>query len=118
MMNELGADLVLRLHCNGANDRSKRGIGLFIRNTGMNADECLRAAQALLPAMLSATGAREDGIYRRDNYTGLNWSAVPSVLVEMGFMSNPEEDALLNSAEYQDKLVNGMVNGIKNYMGR
>ena len=32
--------------------------------------------------------------------------------VEMGFMSNPEEDMLLNSPEYQQKLVEGMVEGI------
>ncbi|MBQ2957908.1 MAG: N-acetylmuramoyl-L-alanine amidase, partial [Clostridia bacterium] len=41
-----------------------------------------------------------------------------SILVEMGFMSNPEEDRLLNDPEYQMKLVDGMVKGIADYMGR
>ncbi|MCI7442585.1 MAG: N-acetylmuramoyl-L-alanine amidase, partial [Clostridium sp.] len=36
--------------------------------------------------------------------TGFNWSKVPVVLIEMGFLSNPEEDNLLNSDSYQDKL--------------
>ena len=116
MMNEKKVDLVLRLHCNGANDSAKRGIGLYIRDTGTGADECLKAAQTLLPAMIAATGARADGIFKRDTYTGLNWSEVPSILVEMGYMSNPEEDRLLNDPDYQQKLVTGMVNGVIEYI--
>lgn len=118
MMNELGVDIVLRIHCNGSEDRSKEGIGLYIRNTGTGADECLRAAEALLPAMLDATGAVRSGIFKRDSYSGLNWSEVPSILVEMGYMSNPDEDLLLNDPEYQAKLVAGMVKGVADYMGR
>lgn len=118
MMNELGVDLVLRIHCNGSTNSSANGIGLYVRKTGTNAEECLRAAEALMPTMLEATGAREDGIFRRDTYTGLNWSEVPSILVEMGFMTNREEDLKLNDPEYQEKLVQGMVEGICAYMGR
>ena len=116
MMNELGVDLVLRIHCNGSNNSATTGIGLYIRKTGEGADECLRAAEALLPAMVAATGAKATGIHKSDTYTGLNWSTVPSILVEMGFMSNPEEDVLLNDPEYQQKLVQGMVEGIADYM--
>ena len=118
MMNELGVDLVLRIHCNGSTNESAQGIGLYIRATGTNADECMRAAEALLPAMVEATGAESDGIFRRDTYTGLNWSEVPSILVEMGFMTNEEEDYKLNDPAYQDQLVAGMVEGVCAYMGR
>ena len=118
MMNELGVDLVLRIHCNGSTNESAQGIGLYIRQTGANADECMRAAEALLPAMVEATGAESDGIFRRDTYTGLNWSEVPSILVEMGFMTNEEEDYKLNDPAYQQLLVQGMVEGICAYMGR
>ena len=118
MMNELGVDLVLRIHCNGSTNKSAQGIGLYIRKTGTNADACMRAAEALLPAMVEATGAESDGIFRRDTYTGLNWSEVPSILVEMGFMTNEEEDHKLNDPAYQQLLVQGMVEGICDYMGR
>ena len=118
MMNELGVDLVLRINCNGSTNESAQGIGLYIRQTGANADECMRAAEALLPAMVEATGAQSDGIFRRDTYTGLNWSEVPSILVEMGFMTNEEEDHKLNDPAYQQLLVQGMVEGICDYMGR
>ena len=116
--NDAGADLVLRLHCNGANDQSVDGISLFVRATGQGAEEALAAAEALMPAMLAATGADNFGIYRRDSYTGLNWSVPPSILVEMGFMSNPQEDEKLCDPVYQAQLVEGMVQGIADYFGR
>lgn len=116
MMNELGVDLVLRIHCNGSNDSSVHGISLFVKPDGEGAEESYAACEALLPAMAEATGARAMGIYRRDTYSGLNWSTVPSILVEMGFMSNPEEDKLLGDPGYQQKLADGMTQGIADYI--
>ncbi|MBQ9950760.1 MAG: N-acetylmuramoyl-L-alanine amidase [Clostridia bacterium] len=118
MMNELGADLVLRIHCNGSTNRSANGIGLYVNKTGPIAEDSFAAAEAILPAMTAATGARADGIFRRDTYTGLNWSEVPCILVEMGFMSNPEEDMKLVDPGYQQLLVKGMTEGVCNYFGR
>ncbi|MEA4899466.1 N-acetylmuramoyl-L-alanine amidase [Bacillota bacterium Meth-B3] len=118
MMNEAGADLVLRIHCNGSEGPGAKGTELFVRKTGSRADECDAAAQVLLKAMVEATGAKKRGVTHNDSYTGLNWSEVPSILVEMGFMSNPAEDVLLSDPEYQDKLVSGMVEGIAEYFGR
>ena len=118
MMNGYGVDLVLRIHCNGAENSSANGIGLYVNATGDIAEDSYAAAEAILPAMAEATGARSDGIFRRDTYTGLNWSTVPCILVEMGYMSNPQEDVKLNDPDYQQKLVRGMVNGICEWLGR
>ncbi|MGI6238876.1 MAG: N-acetylmuramoyl-L-alanine amidase family protein [Christensenellales bacterium] len=118
MMNEAGADLVLRIHCDGAEDASRNGIGLYVRATGACAQESYTAAEHLLSAMAEATGAKANGIYKRDSYTGLNWSEVPSILVEMGYMSNPDEDERLNDPAYQAQLIQGMVAGICDYFGR
>ena len=118
MMNEAGADLVLRLHCNGVDSRSAHGMVMYVRKTGAKAEESDQAARALLAAMLKETNAQDRGVAHSDDYSGLNWSEVPSVLVEMGFLTNPEEEALLISGEYQDKLVKGMVEGIADYFSR
>ena len=114
MMNELGVDLVLRLHCDGATDRSANGIGMFVRATGEKQEESEAAAKVLLEAMSEATGAKARGVFLRDTYTMNNWSIVPCILVEMGFMSNPAEDEKLNDPAYQDLLVEG----IAGYFGR
>lgn len=118
MMNEAKCDLVLRIHCNGSSNAKANGIGLYVTKSGDIAEASYAAAEALLPAMTEATGARPDGIFCRDTYSGLNWSEVPSILVELGFMSNPEEDVKLNDPEYQQLLVTGMVEGICAFVGR
>ena len=118
MMNEYGVDLVLRIHGNGSANRSANGASTYVRKTGTAKEDCWRAGQAVLDGILNATGARDAGMHKSDNYTGLNWSTVPSVLVEMGYLSNSREDRLLNSPEYQAKMVKGMVDGICVYMGR
>ncbi|MEG0145331.1 MAG: N-acetylmuramoyl-L-alanine amidase [Clostridia bacterium] len=115
MMNDAGADLVLRIHCNSAGGPEPCGTELYVRSKGAKAEESYRAAQAILPAMIEATRAKSRGIEKNDSYTGLNWSEVPSILVEMGFMSNPQEDPLLVRPDYQAKLVAGMVEGIARY---
>ena len=118
MMNELGVDLVLRLHCDGATDRSANGIGMFVRATGEKQEESEAAAKVLLEAMSEATGAKARGVFLRDTYTMNNWSIVPCILVEMGYMSNPDEDEKINDPAYQDLLVQGMVEGIARYFER
>ena len=118
MMNELQVDLVLRLHCDGSENSSANGIGMFVRKTGEKQEESEAAAELLLEAMCEATGAKKRGVFLRDTYTMNNWSVVPCILVEMGFMSNPAEDEKLNTPEYQDLLVEGMVEGICAYFER
>ncbi len=118
MMNELGVDLVLRIHCNGSEKKSDQGIGLYVTKTGDIAASSLAVAEAMMPELIAATGAHDHGIHKRDTYTGQNWSTVPCVMVEMGYMSNPDEDVKLNDPEYQDQLVQGMVDGICAYFDR
>lgn len=118
MMNNWGADIVLRLHCNSSTNRNTNGICLYVKSGGEGSDESYRIACELLTSMAGATGANGKGISRSKVYTGLNWSTVPSILVEMGYMSNPDEDVKLSSASYQKKLVEGMARGLADYFGR
>ena len=118
MMNLWGADCVLRIHCDGSTDHDVHGMAMYVRLTGEKAQESCELAQCLLSAMGEATGAKKRGVFKRDTYSGLNWSKVPAVLVECGYMSNPEEDRLLSTPEYQEKLVLGMAMGLTEYFGR
>ena len=118
MFNEANADVVLRIHCNGSTNSAAEGIGLYVTKTGPIAEESYAIAKVILDAMVNETGADKDGVFRRDTYSGLNWSEVPSMIVEMGFMSNPQEDMKLQDPEYRQKLVTGMVKGIAQYYER
>lgn len=116
LMNGYGVDVVLRIHCDGAENRSKRGIAVYCSKSNAIAAESYRACEAILPAVCAVTGAKNNGIISNDNYTGQNWSTVPCLMVECGFASNPEEDVLLNSEDYQWKLAEGLTQGIIDYI--
>ena len=128
MMNQAGVDLVLRLHCNSANSSSIKGMDLFIRKSCAYSADVVdgkslmdaesRAAKAIAEEYTKATGIIKRGIKKTNDYTGNNWSTVPCILMEMGFSSNASEDKKLNDPAFQEKMVQGMVNGICVYMGR
>ncbi len=75
----------------------------------------MKLSAILHDEMIKATGAESAGVQAMDNMVTLNWSKVPATILELGYMSNEEEDLLLNTEGYQDKLVQGMVNGINRY---
>ena len=62
-----------------------------------------------LDRIIAATGAKKRNVNKSDSYTGINWRDHTTFIVECGFMSNPEEDVLLSTPEYQDKFVSGIV---------
>ena len=74
-------------------------------------------SKILLEEYVKATGAKNRGLIYRDVLTGTNWATVPNTLIELGFMSNAEEDKKLSEKDYQDKIVKGLVNGIDRYLG-
>ena len=117
MLNKAGVDLALQIHCNSSavNDSTRKGIELYVKN----ADQISHSmASSMLDQMIACTGAINRGVKKSDSYMSLNGSETPSILVEMGYMSNPEEDVLLSTPSYQLKLVEGMYEGIARYFGR
>jgi N-acetylmuramoyl-L-alanine amidase len=114
--NAAHAGLFIRLHCDGVNSRSTHGLLTLVpsRNawTGPILSASARAGRDLHHAALAATGAFDRGITPRSDMSGFNWSKVPSVIVEMGVMSNPAEDRLLSTSAYEQKLASGIAKGV------
>jgi N-acetylmuramoyl-L-alanine amidase len=120
--NRRHAALMVRIHADGSADRSLRGVSTLVPawHKGWTDDiygPSLRAGLALQKAVVAATGAADRGIVRRSDLTGFNWANVPAVLVETGFLSNPNDSRLLHTASYQQKVARGLANGASAFVG-
>ena len=118
--NEKMADLTIKIHADAVEDISVNGISVLIPDDNFIDNKYVinkskSAGEAILKKVIQSTGATDRGIVKRNDLTGFNWSNVPVILLEMGFMSNPKEDEKLETSEYQDKIVNGIIDGLIDY---
>ena len=121
--NSARAGLFLRIHADGSTDRSARGTHTLhpALRRGWTDDvyvESKRAAGIVQRDLRGALGFPDRGLQERSDFTGFNWSDVPVILVEMGFMSNPTEDRLLATAAYQRRAAVGLCRGTLRFLGR
>jgi|GEM_PF-225277 len=119
-----GAAVMVRVHANGSSDPNKVGAETLAptkNNPYLPADmiaECERLSKCVINAFCASTGAKNNNIYYTDTMTGINYSTVPTTTIEMGYMTNLAEDALMATPEYQIKMVVGIMNGLDAYFGR
>ena len=71
-------------------------------------------ANAIQSSLINATGAQNQGV-KRQTFAVLRETTAPAVLLELGFLSNPQEAARLSTSAYQETLANAIVAGIKSY---
>ena len=117
------AALMIRIHADGSGNRSLHGVATLVPafHIGWTDDiyrASLRAGGLVQRGVVLATGAADLGVVQRDDLTGFNWSNVPVVLVEMGFMTNPTEDRLLATARYRERAAVGLCRGTLRFLGR
>lgn len=123
MANESGAGILLRIHCNSADSQSANGA-LTMSPTSSNpyckeiAADSQKLSEDVVSSLCNKTGATNRGVTQTDEMTGINWSKIPVTIVEMGFMSNPEEDQKLSDSQYQRRLAEGIADGVDRYYQR
>ncbi|MGL5347814.1 MAG: N-acetylmuramoyl-L-alanine amidase [Peptostreptococcaceae bacterium] len=120
--NEQNVDMVIRVHADSIDNSGKTGASILIpakesKYTGgiyNSSNECAE----LVKESMEKSGIKVNGIFERGDLTGFNWSKVPVVLVEMGFLSNYNEDRMMASPEYQRILMQSVADGVENYFNR
>lgn len=120
MANEAGADVSIRIHANGSENSGASGALALITSpanpyTGHLYEQSDLFATCVLNSYCEATGFANLGIQQNDTMTGINWSKIPVMILEMGFMTNEHDDLKMADTEFRKVMVDGIVNGIEKY---
>ncbi|MCP8967816.1 N-acetylmuramoyl-L-alanine amidase family protein [Ectobacillus ponti] len=120
MANQQHADLLIRIHADSSESQGTKGLSVLTPSnqnpyTKAIYEDSLRASQLILSEVKKNSAVSVLGIRYRDDLSGFNWSKVPSTLVEMGYMSNPEEDRKMSDPTYLRALMGNLADGIVAY---
>lgn len=110
--NNFGADYFISLHTNASNNTSASGSEALVYSSPSVASEL---GEDILVWLNRLTGLRNRGIVNRPGLYVLRKTQMPAVLVEMGFISNPQDAALMNNNP--ELFAEGIYNGILQYTG-
>jgi N-acetylmuramoyl-L-alanine amidase len=116
--NKANARLVVRIHADSFEDQSVSGTTILVPEA-INDDkkalseESSRCANIILNTLENEVGMKTRGVVLRNDLTAFNWSNVPTLLIEMGFLSNKNEDELLNTEDYQNKMAQAIADGVE-----
>lgn len=117
---EQGGDIFLRIHANGLDDSSVSGALAMVPSpqnpyVGDLAEESYALADCILSAYCDKAGFGSLGIQYYDDMTGINWSKLPVMILEMGFMTNESDDWRMEDASVQALMAEGIADGIDAY---
>lgn len=109
-----GSNYFVSIHSNSSDSPSARGIETYYYSGN---EEGKELAQSIQTELINETGLIDRGVLTANFYVIKN-TAAPSVLVEVGFISNPTEEALLGDGAFQDKLAEAIAQGIMNTINK
>ena len=119
--NEADADAFIRIHANGSDNHGATGAMTICQTPGniYNGDlyaDSRALSDCILNAYTAATGIDYEYVWETDTMSGINWCDVPVTIVEMGYMTNSEEDMQMQDPQFQKKMTDGIADGIDAFM--
>lgn len=119
--NVMKANAFVSVHCNAAVNRQAHGFEVFTapgQNRGdVLAERIIEEVAKAFPAMRMRVDMLDGDRDKEARFTVLTRAQVPAALVEILFISNPTEEALLNDPKFQDDMAEAITNGIARFLG-
>lgn len=121
--NASGAQIVIRLHADTDEDTSEHGVWVSAPSyDNPYTTEICKKSNALSDIVMGAycekTGLSQKGLYTIDSLAGVNWSEIPVCTLEMGYLSNAEDDAYMAQDANRQTMAEGIADGVDLYFGR
>ena len=118
--NDAKADVFVRIHANGSDNPEANGAMTICQTkdnpyNGFIYEKSKALAIYIIEEIIKSANCKKINIWETDTMSGINWCKVPAVIIEIGFMTNPKEDALLSDNKYQLRIVDGIANGIDEF---
>ncbi len=118
--NNARADAFVRIHANGSENSSVSGAMTICQTDKNPYNAALHSkskllSESVLDELVASAGCKRQYVWETDTMSGINWCQVPVTIVEVGYMTNPAEDALLATYEYQEKVAAGIANGVDGF---
>lgn len=110
LVNSRNADLLISLHLNAANSEDRSGVELFVSENNLMKEQSAEWAQTLKSSFETDFEVAE---VKKANFLILKGTNCPAALIEMGFMTNPSDRALLQSESGQEKIAKIIYNSIR-----
>ncbi len=110
--NAWGADYFISIHTNGSTDPSARGVEAYAYSRDSQA---FRLGEDIVDGLVAATGFPKRGMFARPGLYVLKKTNMPATLVEIGFISNPGEAAVMR--DNPELFARGIYNGIVDFTG-
>lgn len=110
-INSLSPDMYISIHLNATNSSSWKGLQVFYTSKNSENKKIASAITAYLKENIK--NVRE--IKKDDTYYMYKFIKSPGILIEAGFISNPNENYLLRQEDYQDKLITLIADSIEIY---
>lgn len=111
--NNFGADYFVSIHCNSATNSSANGTETYCYQLGGKGEALAKAIQEEL---ISTCGRNNRGV-KTANYYVIKYTSMPAALTELAFISNPTEEKLLASSDFQEKCAAAIANAIARQLG-
>jgi len=113
--NSFGCDYFISVHTNSFTDRKVGGVETWAYAPGGNGEKLAKAVQAEL---VKATGFANRGVKFNSKFAVLRDTKAPAIITENGFISNPDEEKLLKTDAFREKIAKAIAQGVAKQLGK